>query len=268
MHVASVFAKSRAEVQSLIVVPANDIDAAGLEVAADLPPAWLDSQLEDAQARAVAPGKITGRLSRSGRADVVVRCKVTCEVELPCARCLAPARVDIQADLSLLLEPRASAPSAAGAHGKSPSARAKTAAAGSPPKPLAKASAKGKPRPHVEYEFGSSEADLDEYDGEKVVLDDFIREAILLELPSFPLCAAEPDRDAEASTDSPEAPPAARRESPFAALRHLLPGSPLPPEESLGNAKPPSPADLRRITRAKNKAKPKIRSSALHRGKK
>lgn len=257
--------------QPLIVVPANDIDAAGLEVAADLPVAWLDSKLEDAEAHAVAPGRISGRLSRSGKADIVVRCKVSCEVELPCARCLAPARVAIEADLSLLLEPRPGVTTTGGAHGKTPAARAKAKAAAAPAKPLAKVPAKGKPRPHAEYEFGANEAELDDYDGEKVVLDEFVREAILLELPSFPLCAAEPDREGEAgeAADSEQAPsPEVRRESPFAALRHLLPGSPLPPEESLGNARSPSPADLRRITRAKNKAKPKIRSSALHRGKK
>ncbi len=40
-----------------------------------------------------------------------------------------------------------------------------------------------------EYEFTSGEADVDTYDGETVVLDGFVREAILLEVPNFPLCS-------------------------------------------------------------------------------
>src|SRR5690606_3988104 len=39
-----------------------------------------------------------------------------------------------------------------------------------------------------EYELSAGEADLDVYDGETVVLDNFVREAILLEVPAFPLC--------------------------------------------------------------------------------
>jgi hypothetical protein len=41
----------------------------------------------------------------------------------------------------------------------------------------------------AEYEFSSEEAEVDTYDGETVVLDEFIREALLLELPNFPLCS-------------------------------------------------------------------------------
>lgn len=40
-----------------------------------------------------------------------------------------------------------------------------------------------------EYEFSADEADTDHYDGETVVLDPFVREALLLEAPSFPLCS-------------------------------------------------------------------------------
>lgn len=56
-----------------------------------------------------------------------------------------------------------------------------------------------------EYEFSPEEADIDTFDGETIVLDAFIREALLLEMPNFPLCsetcpgigaAAPPARDA------------------------------------------------------------------------
>ena len=77
--------------QPLIVVPANDIDAAGVELAVELPQAWLDATLSDAEAHAKTPGSLRGRLSRSGKADIVVRAKIAAELELPCARCLGPA---------------------------------------------------------------------------------------------------------------------------------------------------------------------------------
>lgn len=40
-----------------------------------------------------------------------------------------------------------------------------------------------------EYEFTAEEADTDTYDGDTVVLDAFVREALLLEMPNFPLCS-------------------------------------------------------------------------------
>ena len=60
----------------LIDVLANDIDPAGVELEAALPVAWLGAKLGDAEARAVSPGRIVGRLSRSGRADIVVRARI------------------------------------------------------------------------------------------------------------------------------------------------------------------------------------------------
>ncbi len=39
------------------------------------------------------------------------------------------------------------------------------------------------------HRFAADEAELDTYVGDEIVLDGFIREAILLELPIFPLCS-------------------------------------------------------------------------------
>jgi uncharacterized protein len=274
-------------VQPLIVVPANDVDPAGIELTVELPQVWLDSTLKDAEAHATRPGSFRGRLSRSGKADVVVRAKIAAELELPCARCLGPAPLSVSTELSLLLKPRpggapqdeaarvrreakraakgaAKGPAAAGATKEGPNeappakAAAKAPAAKAPPKP---------PR-HAEYEFSSAEADLDEYDGEKVILDDFVREAILLELPSFPLCTEGCEGGGRALEPGVEAHPPEVIANPFAALRHLLAGEALPPDDSAGNGRSPSQADFRRISRAKKRAMPKIRTSALQRGKK
>jgi uncharacterized protein len=160
----------------LLAVTANDIDTAGHPVDEDLPVAWLEHELADAEAHAIGPGHVSARLSRSGK-DVVVRGRVKAEVEVPCARCLEPTRTSIDADLSLLLQP---APQAKPAHGHGHAARGSSA----------DAAAKGRPAgKDAEYEFSASEAEIDTYDGETVVLDGFVREALLLELPNFPLCS-------------------------------------------------------------------------------
>jgi uncharacterized protein len=163
---------------ALIQIPANDIRVEGVDVDVELSPAWLDSVLSDARARCRRGhegGRLSGRLSRSGN-DIVVRARVVAEVELPCVRCLEPAAFAVGAELSLLLQPvRAGERGGARRPAKAGDRRRR----GSP----------GAAQPAGEYEFSANEADLDTYDGETVVLDHLVREAILLEVPTFPLCS-------------------------------------------------------------------------------
>jgi uncharacterized protein len=151
---------------------ANDIRLEGVEVDARLDAEWLDAQLRDAGARSARGehqgARLVGRLSRSDD-DIVVRCRVTAAVEAECVRCLEPARFDVKAEVSLLLHPN---PRAAASGGKGGAHRHRAASS-----------------TDEEYEFGADEAEVDTYDGEKVVLDGFVREAILLEMPNFPLCS-------------------------------------------------------------------------------
>jgi uncharacterized metal-binding protein YceD (DUF177 family) len=148
---------------ALLTFSTSDIRLDGLEVDAGLSAAWLSSKLDQSE---VAPvdgndnvGRVTGRLSRSG-VDIVVRARVRVTVAVPCVRCLEAAVVQVDEMLSLLLQPMSRG-----------SKRASKQQAGS-----------------AEYEFSQAEADFDVYDGETVELDDFVRELILLEVPSFPLC--------------------------------------------------------------------------------
>lgn len=161
---------------SLIAIPANDIDISGRALDVSLPASWLQSELADADVSAPAPGHLKVRLSRSGVADIVVRGRVQATVSTPCARCLGPAEVPVDTELSLLLQPAPTPRPHArpGANGQQTSAARKPG---------------GDKDKEPEYEFSSEEADVDTYDGETVVLDGFVREAILLEMPSFPLCS-------------------------------------------------------------------------------
>ena len=192
----------------LLTVTANDIDAAGLAIDAELPLAWLADELAEGKLTGVAPGHITARLSRSGKESIVVRGKVKAELVTPCARCLDPSRVSVDTEITLLLQPapvakvvKLDARANGKAHGKAPA------------------------KDDDEYEFTAEEAEVDHYDGEAVVLDPFVREAILLEVPNFPLCSEDCPgiRPAAPVSTSEEAePPIDPRLAPLAALREKL----------------------------------------------
>jgi uncharacterized protein len=154
---------------SLLSVTAHDIDAAGLTLDAELPAAWLDAELADASVTVQQPGQVHVRLSRTGD-DVIVRGRVRAAFTVPCARCTQPAAVAVDTELTLLLQP------------------APKAALRTPANP-AKGKSKTNGKADEEYEFTAAEADSDTYDGETVELDPFVREAILLEVPNFPLCS-------------------------------------------------------------------------------
>jgi uncharacterized protein len=200
----------------LLVITANDIDQAGITFEQTLPTDWLDAELAESGAKATELGGIKARLSRSGKSDIVVRGECHADLELPCARCLKPTPVSVRGELSLLLKARPAAPEA-----QAKERRATRGVAAPPPVKGAKGT-KGAPRV-PEYEFSSEEADLDEYDGDHVVLDAFVREALLLELPNFPLCSdgcpgiSRSPRRGEAITAEPV------RVNPFEALKHLRP---------------------------------------------
>lgn len=165
---------------ALIRFPANDIPIDGLVFDAELSTAWLDEQLEDVAKASRGDGeggRLAGRLSRSGQ-DVVVRGHLTASIEVPCVRCLDPARIDVDTDLSLLLQPAS----------------------------RAELRKKGR-HDEDDRDFTAGEADLDMYDGETVILDTFVRDAILLEVPSFPLCRDDcPGLDHPSAEAQPEAP--------------------------------------------------------------
>jgi uncharacterized protein len=204
-------------------VSAHDIDTAGLTVDAELPVPWLDEELRDAHATARAPGRVAVRLSRSGK-DIVVRGRVRAAITVPCARCLDPAAIDVDTELSLLLQPVSSVSPADHGHKAADKKAADKKAADK----------------EEEHEFSAGEADLDTYDGETVALGDFVREAILLEVPNFPLCsegcpgirpAAEPT-PGDASEPAGHLDP---RLAPLAALREKLkaPGEPPKPKSAV-----------------------------------
>jgi len=167
----------------------QDLDAAGKNLKAPIPVVWLRGALEGCELSPTdEPGSIDLRYSRSGT-DVILHGQAKVTLQIPCARCLNPALLPLDIELSLLLVP-ATGPKGDFARGRKATKEAAKATKDAKPKEAPKPAAKAAKEPaEPEYEMQSGDADLDVYDGDEVALDPFLREAILLEVPPFPLCS-------------------------------------------------------------------------------
>lgn len=145
----------------------RDLDAAGKPFRFALRTAWLRGALEGTEVQpAGADGSLDLRVSKSGT-DVVVRGKLAAELVVPCARCLEPAHVSVKQDLSALAVLRSKMrEEARGKGGKG-----------------------GKGHKGEEEEESPPDADMIAYDGENLVLDDLVRDELLLAVPMIPLCS-------------------------------------------------------------------------------
>jgi uncharacterized protein len=138
-------------------IPVHDLDAGGKDFRFPVRAAWLRGALEDQEVTAKdADGDLRVRVSRSGD-DVVVHGSVTALLTVPCARCLKPVELPIDKAISVLFAP---APKVKGSKGM-----------------------------EDEYEFSADEADILPYTEEKVVLDELVRDELVLETPMIPLCS-------------------------------------------------------------------------------
>ena len=152
------------------IVPVHDLDVDGRD--ADLPDhrgvaARGARGVRNAARRARRAAR--GALHQDAATTCWSRARSTCELVIPCARCLKTGRASPQH--------RAGAP--APPHD----------AAANPAKRPERRAPSGPGRKSRRSEFTPDEADVDTYEGDEVVLDRFVREAILLESPIFPLCS-------------------------------------------------------------------------------
>jgi uncharacterized protein len=142
-------------------VPARDLDAAGKRFRFGVRVPWIRGAVEGTDIEAGGgDGELDVRVSKSGT-DVVVRGTITAELSVPCARCLQPTRVVVREELSALFVPGGGA--ATSRH------RAREAP--------------------EEDDAVTDEADVVAFDGENVVMDELVRDEILLGIPMIPLCS-------------------------------------------------------------------------------
>jgi DUF177 domain-containing protein len=145
----------------------GDLDSGGKHYVFPIRAAWMRGALEEHEATAAEnDGSLDIRASKSGT-DVVVHGTLVAHLTVPCARCLEPVRFDVHEPVSVLYAPRATLKSR-----ESPDDR----------------------------ELTPEEADTLPYDGETVVLDDMVRDELILQTPSFPLCS----EDCAGISPSPE----------------------------------------------------------------
>ncbi len=183
-------------------ISVTDLDASGKDYTFPVRPNWLRSVLEGTDVKSGATdGEVTVRASKSGT-DVVVHGHLHAELVAPCARCLNDASVVVDGPLSVLMVPAKKLTKA-----EPPKASSKSADAKADKKSEGKKAKKSRSEEDDDYVFSPDEADVAPYDGDTVVLDDVVKDEILLEMPMIPLC----------SEDCPGISPPATEASAFAA---------------------------------------------------
>jgi len=166
-----------------IKITVGDLDAGGKQFTFPLRAAWIRGILEGHEATPSGPdGLLDVRASKSGN-TVVIHGTLRADLEVPCARCLTPVPLPIDEQLSLLFVPGKMTPPPL-----SPKAVAKDASDKRDARTV-KAAARRNAAEVEEYEISAEDADTLPYDGEVVLLDDVIRDELILETPIFPLCS-------------------------------------------------------------------------------
>jgi uncharacterized metal-binding protein YceD (DUF177 family) len=198
------------------VVHAADLERGPRSLTWVLPEAWLKSVLADTTATPVGDGKLEAELSKNGN-EVMVRGHADVSIDIPCVVTLEPLRFELKPEIFLLLVPD---PAARPPRTKAPRPGTDEGAAKAKPvRPAKPRPPKGKGGWTEDPELSGNEAARDTFDGERVVLDDFVREFIVLELPMYPRRSDLPSSE----TPAIGAPSSAAETSPARVDPRLLP---------------------------------------------
>lgn len=136
------------------VIKVRDVEEHGRRWEWPVTPAWLGAQLAGSELEAGPDaGKVDVTATRTGK-DVIVVGRARATLVAACSRCLDEARIDADAELNLLLTAR-----------------------GDRHRP-----------PADEVELTPEEIQREFFAGDEIVLDDVVREHLLLEVPMQPLC--------------------------------------------------------------------------------
>jgi uncharacterized protein len=138
-------------------IPVAEIDAGGKGMTFPIRVSWLRGVLEDTGVAAPAKdGELTCRVSKSGN-DLVIHGRLEASLSAPCARCLNPASVDVAKKIAFMAVPSSQLRQEAAAN-----------------------------QEDIEL---AEEDEIIGYDNDVLVLDEWLRDELLLEVPMFPLCS-------------------------------------------------------------------------------
>jgi uncharacterized protein len=144
--------------------PVSDLDPGGKHFQLPIRAAWLRGALESTEVGASErDGELDVRLSKSGN-DVVVHGTIAADLVVPCSRCLEPAKVPVREEIGVLAVPGAGAT-------------------------RRRERDKRNEGDDDDESAGDGEADIIPYDGDVLVLDDLVRDELLLGIPMIPLCS-------------------------------------------------------------------------------
>lgn len=219
----------------MFVVPVADLERGAKTVSWPIPDSWLASALEDVEAVPQGTeGMLEVELSKNG-SEVLVRGRARVSVRVPCVVTLEPLDYELTPEIFLMLSKAPTPPPQprSGRDGKRRAgAAAQKAGSGSKAGASAARAPRGRGRGGLEAwaqdpELTEIDAARDFFEGDKIVLDGFVREFILLELPMYPRRSDLPSEQTPArATPLPSGPPAADpvdpRLLPLAELRDRL----------------------------------------------
>jgi uncharacterized metal-binding protein YceD (DUF177 family) len=144
-----------------LVIPIHNLDTQGKDFVFTLDQAWLDGVFEGTGVRgdaAAKDGSVEVHAQRNGR-EILVHGKAHARLITECGRCLKDMPLDVACDLAALYAP-----------------------------------AEGTVRPSKEDEeladIDPDAPDREYYTGEKVAIDELVRDYLLLEIPMQPRCEA------------------------------------------------------------------------------
>jgi uncharacterized metal-binding protein YceD (DUF177 family) len=198
------------------VVKLADLERGARQLSAEIPEAWLKHALEKTDAEPLGPGTLSLELTKNGR-EVMVRGNAVAKVTVPCVVTLEPLTFELKPEIFLLLRP---------APEKDVKRRAGAAKKEKPGPPAAEHPKKKRRKDQEDPELSMEAAAEDLYQGEEVVLDEFLREFIVLEIPPYPrrsdLPSAEESLSSRPLADPPDEKPIDPRLLPLLGLRERL----------------------------------------------
>ena len=194
---------------NLFTVPVADLERGPQKISHEIPLGWQKQVFKESEAEPETVGLLSVELIKNG-SRVVVRGKAESRVTMTCSRSLEPVSVDLCSDIFLILS---KAYDATVDKPKTRKRRRKERPRASQPK---------KSGWESDPELEEDQAAVDTYEGKNVILDGFVREFLLLELPLVPVrddlpankipAMATLPRESEGTIDPRLAPLAALRE--------------------------------------------------------
>ncbi len=142
-----------------LTIQARDIDDVGKDFAFTLTPAWMERELADCQLRPAGEGSLELHAQMNGN-DILLQGHLSAELVAECGRCLGDVPCTVDTDVIALLSPD---PKDRQRHGAD----------------------------DEELELTEEDTYRAHYSGPVIVLDELVREHLILEVPMQPLCGAD-----------------------------------------------------------------------------